>query len=139
MVTSRRFGLLALWLLPTPFLANASGWIFTEMGRQPWVVAPNPQGIPELRLMTADASSPAVSPGMVWTTLIGFALLYGSLLVVELFLLRRYVLAGPEGVMPHPVPSTPGPDDGGDDDGHPAGPPAIETADEEADVLAFAY
>ena len=132
-----RIGSLAI--IATPFLANSFGWIFTEMGRQPWVVAPNPQGIPELRLMTENASSPAVSSGMVWTTLIGFALLYGSLLVVELFLLRRYVLAGPEGVMPHSVPSTPGPDDGGDDDGHPAGPPAIETADEGADVLAFAY
>ncbi len=25
-----------------PFVANAAGWIFTEMGRQPFVVVPNP-------------------------------------------------------------------------------------------------
>ena len=25
--------------------ANSAGWIFTEMGRQPWVVAPNPTGV----------------------------------------------------------------------------------------------
>ena len=25
--------------LPLPFVANTAGWIFTEMGRQPWVVA----------------------------------------------------------------------------------------------------
>jgi len=105
------------------------------MGRQPWVVAPNPEGIPELRLMTADASSPAVSAAMVWTTLIGFTLLYGALLVVELFLLKRYVQAGPEAVMPFQPPDPPGPDDGdGSDDGA-AGP----VRDEEADVLAFAY
>jgi cytochrome d ubiquinol oxidase subunit I len=100
------------------------------------VVAPNPDGIPQLRLMTADASSPAVSSAMVWTTLIGFALLYGALMVVEIFLLRRYIQAGPEAVMPHTTaPTDPGPDDH-DGGGDPAADPA---RDEEADVLAFAY
>ena len=42
--TSRRWALVALWCIPAPFLANSFGWIFTEMGRQPWVVAPNPTG-----------------------------------------------------------------------------------------------
>jgi cytochrome d ubiquinol oxidase subunit I len=51
---------------------------------------------------------------MVWTTLIGFTLLYGALMVVELFLLRRYVAAGPEGVMPHTTPTDPDSDGGGD-------------------------
>jgi len=125
-----RIGSIAI--IATPFLANSFGWIFTEMGRQPWVVAPNPDGIPELRLMTADASSPAVSPGMVWTTLIGFTLLYGSLMVVELFLLKRYVQAGPEAVMPHAPPPEPGGDDDTDGSERP-------DRDEEADVLAFAY
>ena len=59
------------------------------MGRQPWVVAPNPDGIPEIRLLTADAASPGVSSA-AWSSphSSGFALLYGVLLVVELFLLR---------------------------------------------------
>ena len=35
-----------------PFIANTTGWIFTEMGRQPWVV----QGL----LRTDDAVSPTV-------------------------------------------------------------------------------
>ena len=130
-----RIGSIAI--IATPFLANAFGWIFTEMGRQPWVVAPNPDGIPELRLMTADASSPAVSGAMVWTTLIGFTLLYGALMVVELFLLRRYVKAGPEGVMPHETPPDDEPDAGGDDDRH--GTDAPPARNQEADVLAFAY
>jgi cytochrome d ubiquinol oxidase subunit I len=140
-----RIGSIAI--ISTPFLANSFGWIFTEMGRQPWVVAPNPDGIPELRLFTADASSPAVSTGMVLTTLIGFASLYGVLLVVELFLLRRYVMAGPEAVMPHRT-DDPGPHGDGDDDSHTdhdRGSPGSsatneDTLDErEADVLAFAY
>ena len=121
-------------IIATPFIANATGWIFTEMGRQPWVVAPNPDGIPEIRLMTANASSPSVSSAMVITTLVGFTLLYGALLVVEIFLLRRYVSAGPEGVMPYQPPER-SPDDpgGGSDDG------TSPSDDREADVLAFAY
>ncbi len=35
------FSRFALATLPTPpFLANSAGWVFTEMGRQPWVVVP---------------------------------------------------------------------------------------------------
>ena len=124
-------------VIATPFLANAFGW--TEMGRQPWVVAPNPDGIPELRLMTANAASPAVSSAMVWTTVIGFTLLYGALMVVELFLLQRYVKAGPEAVMPHSPPPGPEPDDDGPRGADDADDGQTPARDEEADVLAFAY
>ncbi|MGI8814885.1 MAG: cytochrome ubiquinol oxidase subunit I [Pseudonocardia sp.] len=34
----RWFYRLALATLVAPFAANSAGWIFTEMGRQPWVV-----------------------------------------------------------------------------------------------------
>src|SRR5215212_5008308 len=40
----RWFGWFALLVIPTPFLACSAGWIFTEIGRQPWVVVPNPTG-----------------------------------------------------------------------------------------------
>ncbi|MBX3284385.1 MAG: cytochrome ubiquinol oxidase subunit I [Acidimicrobiales bacterium] len=122
-------------VIATPFLANTFGWVFTEMGRQPWVVAPNPQGLPEVRLFTADAASGAVSSGMVLTTLLGFTAIYGALMVVELLLLRRYITAGPEAVMPHePEPSDHPRPEGPGDDGT-----ASTTDDREADVLAFAY
>ena len=42
---------------PTPFLANSAGWVFTEMGRQPWVVAPNPTGDQQVRLTVAEGVS----------------------------------------------------------------------------------
>ena len=71
-----------------PYLANTSGWILTEMGRQPWVVF----GL----MKTADAVSPTVSPGMVLTSLIGFGLVYGILMAVDVFLLVRSAKAGPE-------------------------------------------
>jgi cytochrome d ubiquinol oxidase subunit I len=35
---SRWFCRAALWGIATPYLANSMGWIFTEMGRQPWTV-----------------------------------------------------------------------------------------------------
>ena len=57
-----------------PFVASASGWVFTEMGRQPWVVF----GL----LKTEFASSPTVGAYEVWISLIGFTLLYGVLAVI---------------------------------------------------------
>ena len=46
-----------------PFFANSFGWIFTEMGRQPWVVVPNPTGPDAVRMLTADGVSPSVGVG----------------------------------------------------------------------------
>ncbi|AEF39164.1 Cytochrome bd-type menaquinol oxidase subunit I [Hoyosella subflava DQS3-9A1] len=88
------FGKLAIFAIPTPFLANSFGWIFTEMGRQPWVVVPNLTGVDQVRLMTADAVSNH-SAGLVLASLITFTLVYGALAVVWFYLLRRYVLEGP--------------------------------------------
>ena len=70
-----------------PFAANSAGWIFTEMGRQPWSVF----GI----LRTADGVSPGVSAGTVLTSLIVLSLLYGALAVVDGVLMVRYAAAGP--------------------------------------------
>ena len=50
-----------------PFIANATGWIFTEMGRQPWVV----YGL----LKTAKGVSP-IGTGYVVATLVGFTAIY---------------------------------------------------------------
>ncbi|SIS17232.1 cytochrome ubiquinol oxidase subunit I [Williamsia sterculiae] len=93
-ISNPRLGTLALWLTPTPFLANASGWIFTEMGRQPWVVVPNPKGNPDIRLRVAQGVSDHPA-GLVLVTLIGFTILYGALGIVWFMLLRRYTIEGP--------------------------------------------
>lgn len=137
----------AIAMIFAPFLANIAGWVFTEMGRQPWVVAPNLDGDLEIRLLTADAVSPVVATGEVTLTLVTFTLVYGMLGVVELFLLRKYVRAGPDASMT-PFPKEP--DDGGDDsterdDGPPddrddAGADRDDVDDDEdADRLVFAY
>src|SRR5271156_2103673 len=63
----RWFSWLALLTIPSPFLANSAGWVFTEMGRQPWVVAPNPTGDQQVRLTVAEGVS-SHAPGMVGTS-----------------------------------------------------------------------
>ncbi|MBA2945427.1 cytochrome ubiquinol oxidase subunit I [Streptomyces himalayensis] len=78
---------IAVWTLAFPLIANAWGWIFTEMGRQPWVV----YGL----FQTRDAVSPGVSQGEILTSMIVFTLLYAVLAVVEVKLLVKYVKAGP--------------------------------------------
>ena len=69
-----------------PLFANSAGWIFTEMGRQPWIVA----GV----LPTASAVSPGVGVGSVLTTMILYTVVYGALAVVEVGLMAKYVRAG---------------------------------------------
>ena len=126
-------------VIATPFLANSWGWIFTEMGRQPWVVAPNPTGIPEVRLLTANAAS-RVGAGTVLTSLVAFSVVYAALAVVEVGLIVRYVKAGLPGTSP-PTSVRPPDDrsDGDPGDHDPGGPSSDPARDQEADVLAFAY
>jgi len=126
-----------IFIITTPFLANVTGWVFTEMGRQPWVVVPNLDGLPELRLLTADAVSPAVGSGTVWISLIGFTLVYGLLAVVEVKLLCRYIKAGPRAVMPAVIPPHDDrPDPDAEDD---AGGSGTAGSDDEDAAMAFAY
>ncbi|MPZ80744.1 MAG: cytochrome ubiquinol oxidase subunit I [Actinophytocola sp.] len=96
---SRWFPRLALAGVATPFLANSFGWIFTEMGRQPFVVAPNPSGVDGVWMYTAQAVS-GLTVGEVLFSLIALTLVYGVLAVVELVLVRRYVRGGIAAVMP---------------------------------------
>ena len=70
-----------------PLIGISAGWIFTEMGRQPWIV---------YGLMKTEAGvSPTLTTFQVATSLIVFTLLYGGLAVVELGLLIRAVRIGP--------------------------------------------
>ncbi|PWJ48841.1 cytochrome bd-I ubiquinol oxidase subunit 1 apoprotein [Quadrisphaera granulorum] len=87
------FGRLSLLALPMPFLANATGWVFTEMGRQPWVVAPNPTGPADVRLLTAQGVS-RVDSWEVAISLVALTAVYGVLAAVWFGLIRRAVSHG---------------------------------------------
>jgi cytochrome d ubiquinol oxidase subunit I len=93
-----------------PIAANAFGWLFTEMGRQPWAVF----GV----MTTANGDSPGVSAGYVATSMIAYILLYAVLIVIEV----KLMLAAVKAVLP-PDPS----------------PPDAPGADDADRPLAFAY
>jgi cytochrome d ubiquinol oxidase subunit I len=117
---------LAVFGILAPFGANIAGWVFTEMGRQPFVVAPNPNpsGTDGVYMFTAAAVSPGVTAGELIFSLVALGSVYLVLLVVELSLLVKYVRSGVVGAMPELAPPTDDPDD-------PEG--------RRDDVLAFAY
>jgi cytochrome bd ubiquinol oxidase subunit I len=133
-VPSSRIGVYgALLAVAAPFVANAAGWIFTEMGRQPFVVVPNPD-VPvdeQVWFFTAQAVSPGITAAEVWISLSVLTLLYGALAVVELFLITRFVRRGVTTGDAAPTPAGADPDRGGN-----AG---STDRDREDDVLSFAY
>jgi cytochrome d ubiquinol oxidase subunit I len=119
----------SLLAVAAPFVANATGWIFTEMGRQPFVVYPNPD-VPageQTYFFTAQAVSPGVTAAEVWTSLSLLTLVYGALAVVELWLITRFVRRGVTTGDGAPTPGTP-----------PEGTPESRR-DTDDDVLSFAY
>ncbi len=125
----------SLLAVAAPFVGNAAGWIFTEMGRQPFVVYPNPD-VPvgeQVYFFTAQAVSPGISAGEVWTSLTALGLLYGALAVVELVLLVRLVRGGVTTGDTQPAPPAVGSSRRDDDDPR----PGDDRADD--DVLSFAY
>ena len=84
----RWLGALGLSLPIAVTLASSWGWIFTEMGRQPWVV---------FGLMTTESGvSPGVSVFEAATSLVVLTALYAVLAVIEVKLLVTYVRKGAE-------------------------------------------
>jgi cytochrome d ubiquinol oxidase subunit I len=77
---SRWFRRAALAGIALPILSNASGWIFTEVGRQPWIVF----GL----MQTAKGVSP-VSAADVAFTLAVFVAVYTALAVIAVVLIVR--------------------------------------------------
>ena len=85
-VTSSMWKHIAIWTPLLPVLANSFGWIFTEVGRQPWIV----NGL----MTTQTGVSTTVDAASVWISMIVYTVLYGVLAVVELKLLLRYIKPG---------------------------------------------
>jgi cytochrome d ubiquinol oxidase subunit I len=84
---------IAIWAFPLSLGAMIMGWIFTEMGRQPWIV---------FSLMkTTNGVSPGVTGLTVLISLIAFTLIYGILAVVEFRLVKRAAQKGPDPIEEH--------------------------------------
>lgn len=80
--------LILVWAFFLPYLANSTGWILTEVGRQPWIV---------FGLMTTDVGVSNVVPGgTVLFSLLGYTLLYAALMVANAYLMVKYARKDPE-------------------------------------------
>ncbi|MGX5729072.1 cytochrome ubiquinol oxidase subunit I [Pseudoxanthomonas beigongshangi] len=87
----RWFLRLAFYSLPLPWIAIEAGWLIAEYGRQPWVI----DGV----LPTFFAAS-GLKLHQILITLTGFVTLYTALAVVEIWLMRKLILKGPEQIVP---------------------------------------
>lgn len=77
---------MAVWCIPLPWIAAETGWFVAEYGRQPWTIS---------GVLPTHLSVSSVSSGQLWFSLAGFALFYTILLVIELYLMLKYVRLGP--------------------------------------------
>ncbi|MEO3824356.1 cytochrome ubiquinol oxidase subunit I [Actinomadura sp. B10D3] len=89
LVRGRVFHVLMIAAVPLPYVAMVSGWVFREVGRQPWMV----YGV----LKTRDALSPQVGAGTVTVSFAAFSVLFAVLFVVNAWLLARFARRGPGG------------------------------------------
>jgi cytochrome d ubiquinol oxidase subunit I len=78
----------ATWSVPLPLAAMVIGWVFTEMGRQPWLVF----GL----LKTSAGVSPGTTGVEVLISLVAFTAIYATLAVVEFRLILRAAQTGPD-------------------------------------------
>jgi len=97
----RWFLWVALIAIALPYIANTTGWLLAEVGRAPWIV----YGLMRIE----EAVSPNVTPAMLLITLVGFTLVYGVLMIVDIYLLQKFARRDLDGnplVTPVPVPTT---------------------------------
>jgi cytochrome d ubiquinol oxidase subunit I len=74
-----------VWLLPVPWIANFTGWVTTEMGRQPFMV---------YGLLTVDEGISSNTAGEVLAGLVGLWVVYLGLIGLDVFLLAKTARAG---------------------------------------------
>ena len=86
-LTKSRFMLvISILIIPTPWIAIQAGWFVAEYGRQPWTI----NGI-----LPTSISHSILNPSLVLSSLIGFVVLYSILLVVDVYLMIKYIKIGP--------------------------------------------
>ena len=77
---------LALYSIPLPWIAAEMGWIVAEYGRQPWTIS----GVLPTMLSVSN-----VAAKDVYASLYAFIAFYSALLVVEMYLMLKYIRLGP--------------------------------------------
>ncbi|QPK63363.1 cytochrome ubiquinol oxidase subunit I [Methylomonas sp. LL1] len=77
---------MAVWCIPLPWIAAETGWFVAEVGRQPWTIS---------GVLPTHLSVSSISSEQLWFSIGGFALFYTVLLIIELYLMIKYVRLGP--------------------------------------------
>ncbi|ATD80172.1 MULTISPECIES: cytochrome ubiquinol oxidase subunit I [Desulfovibrio] len=78
---------LLVYNIPLPYIGLMVGWAVTEIGRQPWIV---------YNLMrTTDAVSPIPADNVV-ISLVAFIGVYSLLGILDIYLLRKFAIKGPD-------------------------------------------
>ena len=76
----------AMFALPLPWIANEMGWFVAEFGRQPWAIG---------EILPTYVATSTLSETDLWMSIAGFAALYSLFLVIEVFLMVKYIRKGP--------------------------------------------
>lgn len=77
---------MAVWCIPLPWIAAETGWFVAEFGRQPWTIS---------GILPTHMSVSSLSADQLWFSIGGFALFYTVLLIIEMYLMLKYVRLGP--------------------------------------------
>ena len=77
---------MAVWGIPLPWIAAETGWFVAEVGRQPWTIS---------GILPTHMSVSSLSADQLWFSIGGFALFYTVLLIIEMYLMLKYVHLGP--------------------------------------------
>lgn len=76
----------AVVMLPAPWIAAELGWVVAEYGRQPWTI---------YGVLPTYVSTSNIGIANVYWSLAGFVGFYTVLLIIEVYLMIKYVKLGP--------------------------------------------
>ncbi len=86
---NKLFLIWAIIMLPFPWIAAETGWVVAEYGRQPWAIQD---------LLPTSIAASDVAASSVWISLAMFTILYSALIIIELYLMIKFIKLGPDGL-----------------------------------------
>lgn len=98
---------LAVFGIPAPWIASEFGWFVAEFGRQPWAIG---------EVLPTFLATSSLTSGDLIFSLSGFVLFYTGLLIIEVYLMQKFIRLGPSslglgryhferGAHPHALPA----------------------------------
>jgi len=76
----------SLYMMPLPWIASEMGWFVAEFGRQPWTIA---------EILPTFLSASSLTELDLYLSLAGFIGLYTIFLIIEMFLMLKFIKLGP--------------------------------------------